>query len=170
PFLAEDVLAAIFDALALVRLGLAPAPDLGGEVTDRLLVDPADFDRGLVGRLHLDPFRNIEFDIVAIAELQLELAALSLRAIADAGDLQDLGKALRHALDQVRYQRALHAPMAARGLAVVGWPDRDRAIFELVAHQFRQAHRQGALGPLYAERAFADLGSNPARDRYRPLA
>src|SRR5690606_36766343 len=92
PFLAEDVLAAIFDALALVRLGLAPAPDLGGEVTDRLLVDSADFDRGLVGRLHLDPFRNIEFDIVAVAELQLELAALCLRAIADAGDLQDLGK------------------------------------------------------------------------------
>src|SRR5690606_37036772 len=79
-FLAEDVLAAILDALALVGFGLAPAPDLGSELADRLLVDSADLDRGLIRRLHLDPFRNIEFDVVAVAELQLELAALCLRA------------------------------------------------------------------------------------------
>src|SRR3546814_298935 len=94
PFLAEDVLATVLDALALVGLRLAPATDLGGELADRLLVDPADFDRGLVGSLHLEPFGHVEFDIVAVAELKLELLALRLRAIADAGDLQGLRKAL----------------------------------------------------------------------------
>src|SRR5690606_17572707 len=91
-FLAEDVLAAILDAFALVGFGLAPAPDLGSKLADRLLVDSADLDRGLVGRLHFEPFRDIKFDIVAVAELQLDLAALRLRTITDAGDLQDLGK------------------------------------------------------------------------------
>src|SRR5690606_15418437 len=37
-------------------------------------------------------------------------------------------------------------------------------------HQVRQAHRQSALGALHAERALADLGSDPARDRHRPFA
>src|SRR5438270_11489011 len=38
-FFAEDILAAILDALALVRLGLAPAADLGRDLADLLLVD-----------------------------------------------------------------------------------------------------------------------------------
>src|SRR5690606_21788210 len=113
PFLAEDVLAAVLDALPLVRLGLAPAADCGGTLADGLLVAPADLDRGLVRCLHLEPFGNVEFHVVAIAALQLELLALRLRAVADTGDLEDLGKALRDALDQVRHERALHAPMAA---------------------------------------------------------
>src|SRR5687767_2790780 len=87
PFLAEDVLAAVLDALALVGLGLAPAADLGGELADRLLVDPADVDRGLVGGLHIEALGHIEIDIVAVAELELQLVALRIRAITDAGDL-----------------------------------------------------------------------------------
>src|SRR5688572_31296226 len=70
PFLAEDVLAAVLDALALVRFGLAPATDLGGELADGLLVDPADLDRGLVGGLDLQAFGHVEIDIVAVAKLQ----------------------------------------------------------------------------------------------------
>src|SRR5690554_4344996 len=76
PFLAEDVLAAILDALALVRLGLAPAADFGGELADGLLVDARDLDRGLVRGLHLEAFRHVEVDVVAVAELKLELLAL----------------------------------------------------------------------------------------------
>src|SRR3569833_1867038 len=49
PFFAEDILAAIADALALVGLRLAPAADLGGELPDLLLVDAGDLDRGLIG-------------------------------------------------------------------------------------------------------------------------
>src|SRR3954464_15360392 len=81
PFLAEDVLALVLDALALVGFGLPPAADFGGELADGLLVDPADDDGGLVGGLHLQAFRNVEVDIVAVAELQLELAALRVGAI-----------------------------------------------------------------------------------------
>src|SRR5688572_24383375 len=56
PFLAEDVLAAVLDALALVRLGFAPAANLGSELANGLLVDAADLDRSLVRRFDLEPF------------------------------------------------------------------------------------------------------------------
>ena len=39
PFLAEDLLTAVLDALALVGLGLAPAADFGGHLANTLLVD-----------------------------------------------------------------------------------------------------------------------------------
>src|SRR5687768_9714031 len=142
PFLAEDVLAAVLDALALVRLGLAPLAYLGGELADGLLVDAADVDRGLVGRLHVQAFRNVEIDIVAVAELKLELVALRVRAVADAGDLEGLGEALGHALHQVRDQGALHAPEGARRLGGVRRLDHDRVavddVADLVAHAQRE--------------------------------
>ena len=50
-FFAEDILAAILDALALVGLRLAPAADFGGDLADLLPVDAADLDRGGVRRL-----------------------------------------------------------------------------------------------------------------------
>src|SRR6478735_1424542 len=170
PFLAEDVLAAVLDALAFVGLGLAPATDLGGELADRLLVDPADLDRDLIGGLHFDTLGHVEIDVVAVAELQLELAALRLRTVADAGDLQHLGEALGDTFDQVRHQRALQAPVAARRLAVVGRQDRDGPVVEVVLDQFVGADRQGALGALDGQRAVIDLGGDAAWDRHRLLA
>src|SRR6476661_491018 len=67
PFLAEDVLALVLDALALVRLGLAPAADFGGKLAHGLLVDPTDDHRRLVRRLHLQAFGDRQIDIVAVA-------------------------------------------------------------------------------------------------------
>src|SRR3546814_10265114 len=52
-FLAENVLAAVFDALALVGLRLAPTPDLGGQLADLLAIDARNLDRGLIRGLHL---------------------------------------------------------------------------------------------------------------------
>src|SRR6478735_1211925 len=170
PFLAEDVLAAVLDALAFVGLGLAPATDLGGELADRLLVDSTNLDRDLIGRLHFDTLGHVEIDVVAVAELQLELAALGLRTVADAGDLKHLGKALGDALDQVRHQRTLQTPVGPGVLAVVGRLHRDAAVVELVVDQFVGADRQGALGPLDGERTVVDLGSDAAWDRHRLLA
>src|SRR3569623_23368 len=72
PFLAEAVLALVLDALALVGLRLSPAAHLGGELADRLLVDPADHHGGLVGSFHLQPFRHLQVDDVAVAELRLQ--------------------------------------------------------------------------------------------------
>src|SRR5689334_24880564 len=74
-FFAEDILAAILDALALVRLGFAPAADLGRDLADLLLVDAADLDRVLVGSLDVDALGQLVVHVVAIAELQSKLAA-----------------------------------------------------------------------------------------------
>src|SRR6187549_2291427 len=60
PFLAEDVLAAVANTLALVRLRLAPTTDLSSELANGLLVDAADLDRGLVRGLHLQALRHVE--------------------------------------------------------------------------------------------------------------
>src|SRR3569623_2118530 len=132
PFLAEDILAAIADALALVGLGLAPAADLGGELPDLLLVDAADLDRGLIGGLGLDALGNFDLDVMAEAELEPQFAPLSLRTIADAGDFLHRGVALRHAFDQVRHQRPLHAPEGLRARAVVRRLDRSFVVAVLV--------------------------------------
>src|SRR5690606_27083008 len=119
---------------------------------------------------HLEAFRHVEVDVVAVAELKLELLALRARTVADAGDLEDLGEALRDTFDEVRHQRALHAPVAAGRLAVVGRLDRDRSVLELVVDELRQAHRQGPLGALDAELPVLDRRGDPARDRHRLLA
>src|SRR3990167_2759552 len=118
-FLAEDKLAAITDALALVGFGLAPAADFGRELADLLLVDTADLDRGLVGRLDFKTLGNLEIDIVAVAKLQLQRSALCRSTIADAGDVEHPGKARGHAFDQVRHQRALHAPKGPCGSGII---------------------------------------------------
>src|SRR5258706_14335745 len=44
--LAADLLAGVAHALALVGLGLAGRPDLGGDLTDELLVDADDREAG----------------------------------------------------------------------------------------------------------------------------
>ena len=48
-----------------------------------------------VGRLDLDAFGHRDVDVVAVAELEPQIAALRGGAIADAGDLEHLGEALR---------------------------------------------------------------------------
>src|SRR5213593_2276128 len=93
-FFAEDILAAVLDALALVRLRLAPAANFGRDLANLLFVDARDLDRVLVGSLHIDAVGQLVIDIVAVAELQAQIAALRLGTIADAGDLEHLGEAL----------------------------------------------------------------------------
>src|SRR6266511_1247876 len=93
---AEDELARIAHALALVRLGRPELPDLGRDLANLLLVDAGYYDlRGL--RAHdLNPLRNGIGDVVAIAKLELKIGALHRRPVAHAGDLELLGEALRH--------------------------------------------------------------------------
>src|SRR3546814_12468830 len=87
----------LFDALALIGFGLAPAADFRRDLADLLPVHAADLDRRVVRRLDLDAFGHRKVDIVAIAELQLQRLALRIGAIADAGDFEHLGEALGHA-------------------------------------------------------------------------
>src|SRR6188768_2105494 len=73
--LAADVLARVFDALALVRLGLARRADLRGNLPDQLLVDPEDREVGRVLDLEADAGRRRDLDRVAVAQVELQLLA-----------------------------------------------------------------------------------------------
>src|ERR1700761_2791984 len=153
PFLAEDILAGILDALALIGLRLAPATDLGGNLADLLLVDARDVHGHGIGRHDGDAFRDREIHVVAVAELQLQVLALNRGAVADAGDLERLGEALGHAGDEVLHQGPLHAPEGARALGIMGGLDRDVAVLDRVAHFGDHIDREGALRPLHRKLA-----------------
>src|SRR5439155_26006803 len=133
-FFAEDIFAAILDALALVRLRLAPAADFGRDLADLLLVDAANLDRVLIGSLHINAFRKVVVHVVAVAELQAQLAALRLGAIADASDLEHLGEALGHPGDEVLHHRALHAPGGARLLRRSDRSDENFVFLDRIDH------------------------------------
>ena len=138
------ILAAILDTLALVGLRLAPAANFGGNLTDLLTVDPADLDRRRVGSLHVDAVGNGVVDVVAIAELQLQVLALGRGAIADAVDLEHLGETLGDAGDEVLDLRALHPPRGALALRGGDRLDADRVVVDRVADEIvEQRHREG---------------------------
>src|SRR5262245_5293431 len=135
-FLAEDVLALIAHALALVGLRRAGRAQLGRELPDLLLVDTRNRDQLLLGaaHLHVDAGRHLVHHVVAEADLQLDgVLALHGRAKADAVDLQRLRVSLGDTLDQVGDLRARHAPHGASLLAVLGEIDLDavRALGDL---------------------------------------
>src|SRR3989440_5468561 len=86
-FLAEDVLAGVLHALALVRLGLAEAADLRRHLADLLAVDAGDHHLGRLRRRDRDAGRDRVDHVVAVAERDLQVLALHGGAVADAGDL-----------------------------------------------------------------------------------
>jgi hypothetical protein len=57
-------------------------------VANLLVIDPGDHDLSRLGHCNRNPFRDRIDDVVAIAELDLQVLALQGRAIADAVDLQ----------------------------------------------------------------------------------
>src|SRR5215212_1868301 len=103
--LPADLLAGVANALALVGLGLAGRPDSCGDLADELLVDADDGQSGRVLDLEADPLRRVDLDRVAVPEVQLELAPDERGTIADAGDLERLAVAGRHADDHVVHER-----------------------------------------------------------------
>src|SRR5689334_2165677 len=113
-FLAEDLLAQIHHALALVGLRLAVAADFSRDLADPLLVRAGDQDRGRLLALDLDVRGDRKIDVVAIAQLQRQGFALHRGAIADAADIQRLAVALRDAGERVAHQVAGRAPHHAR--------------------------------------------------------
>src|SRR2546430_6839137 len=93
PGLALHVLAGVADALALVGLGLADLADVGGDLTDHLLVDALDHDSRGDRHLEGDAGRGLEGHRMAEAESQLDLVRPLRRGpVADADDLQLLGE------------------------------------------------------------------------------
>ncbi len=84
-----------------------------------------------------------EIDVVAVAELEAQVLALGLGAIADAGDFEHLGEAFGHAGDEVLDQRPLHAPRGAIALRVDQRRDADFALGDLIFHEVvEQLHRR----------------------------
>src|SRR3989442_10774523 len=123
--LAADSLARVADTLALVRLGLASRTHPRGHLSNELLVDPDDSKPDWVFELEANPRRRFDLDGMAVAQVELELVADLRRAIADAGDLEDLPVAIRHALDHVGDERPGKAMELAVHLEVRGTRDHE---------------------------------------------
>src|SRR6185436_1389318 len=120
--LATNHFVAVLDALALVGIGLAETADLGRGLSDLLLVDAGDRDvAGLRVDRDLDSFRNREADGMRVPELEHDLAALDLGAVADADDVELALEALAHALDVVRHERS-HEAMEGAGFPLFVLP------------------------------------------------
>src|SRR3954462_1981545 len=101
-----DVLALVADALALVGLRRPLLADDGGDLADLLLGDPLDDHARGLGHLELDAVGRLHRHGVRVAERQLEVLPLQLRAVTDALDLERLRVAVRDALDHVEDERA----------------------------------------------------------------
>src|SRR6266542_2612658 len=89
-FLERDLLVGIAHALALVRLGTAIAPHFRGNLANELPVGALDHDLRLRRRFSFDAFRQRVHDRVRVAEREIELFALRLRAVAHAEERQAL--------------------------------------------------------------------------------
>src|SRR6185503_11219551 len=95
--LAQDALAGVPDALALVGLGLTDLADVGRHLADEFLVEPSDRDRGGARDLEGDALRGVDMNRVGEPEGELDLVRpLSGRPIADADDLELLDVPLGH--------------------------------------------------------------------------
>src|SRR5262245_195178 len=164
-FLAEDVLAGILDALALVGLGRAEVANLGRHLADPLLVDAGHHDLGRLGRRDRDSLRDRIDDLMAVAELKLQVLALHGGAIADAGDLEPSLEALGHAGNHVGEQCPYGAPHGAGALAVVGRVDLDGAALHLDGDIVVQRELQGAFRALDAQSLARNVGGDAGRDR-----
>src|SRR4051794_10073234 len=152
-FLADDRLGLVLDALALIGLRRPEGADLRGDLADALLVGAADRDAGRLVAPDLDVLRDREDDVVAVAQLQLQVLALHRRAIADAVDLQRLPEALRDTQHQVARQVAGGAPHHAGLLGFADRLDLDLAVLQADAHLVGE--RQAQL----AELALGDQGA-----------
>src|SRR5215471_9462170 len=105
-FLAEDVLARVFDALALVRLRRSERADLGRDLPDLLLVDSGHHDLGRTRRRDRDALGDRIAHVVAEPERDLQVLALHGSTVADAANFEALLESLGHAGDQIVDQRA----------------------------------------------------------------
>src|SRR5882672_2608891 len=88
--LAADVLAFVFDSLALVRLGGTESADVGGRLSDHVLAGAAHRHAGGTLDLDGDALRRFEPDRMRKAELQHQRASVHLRAGGGADDLERL--------------------------------------------------------------------------------
>src|SRR5690606_225455 len=121
PFFAENIFAAIFNALAFIRLRFPPAPNFGSYLTNLLSINTRNLDRGLIRCFDRDAFRNVEIDIMAETELQVQDFALHRSTITNTVDFEHLGETFGHTVNKILDQRALHTPKGACAGGFICW-------------------------------------------------
>src|SRR4029077_1265624 len=166
-FLAEDVFARVLDAFALVRLGLAEATDYRGDVPDLLAIDAGNDNLGRLGHGDRDALRNRIHDVVAIAELDLQVLALQRGAVTDAVNLQPALEALGHARHHVGEQRTVGTPHGAGAFGVDPWIDLDLRVLHLGRDVAMEHDRHRALGPFHVDDLAVHAGGDARGDRNR---
>src|SRR5579864_6770147 len=164
--LAPDPLALVANAFALVRLRRSNVANLGRHLPDALLVRSAD--RNLVGSFDgdADPLRRLDDDRMREPELQRQLLALHLRAVADAHDFEVARVALGHAVDHVGDQRAGESVQLARALLVVGPRDRHGLAVDGDRDRRGNGEVELAFRSFYPDRAVVDLHVDARGDRH----
>src|SRR5690606_33724183 len=95
---------AVTDTLAFVRLRLTEAADFCGNLTNLLFVDAFDNHFSLSWSFYGDPSGNRILNRMGKAQRKAEHAALGLRTITNAHQLQLTLEALRHSGDHVGNQ------------------------------------------------------------------
>src|SRR5918997_2836801 len=149
-YLPCDVLALVADALALVGLRGPLLADHGGDLADLLLARALDDHARGLGHLELDALGRLDRHGMRVAERQLQVAALELRAVADALDLERLREAGGDALDHVRDQRPRETVQRAV-LRAVGRPrDEQLTVLLLDVDHARLALLEVAAGTGHA--------------------
>src|SRR5207342_1133028 len=155
--LAQDALAGVLDALALVGLGLADAADVGGDLADDFLVDAVDHDLGRHRHLERDAFGRLHVDRMAETEVEAQrVGALGLGAVADTDDLEVLLEAVGDADDHVVDEAAREAVLGTVVALVVGAGAGEHAAVDRHLDLARDLTAERALGALDRDRAFGD--------------
>src|SRR4029078_5420349 len=169
-FLAEDVFACVFHALALIRLRFAKRADLGRYMPYFLSVDPADHDFGRTRSGNGNALRYWINDVVTVAELDLQVLSLHGCAVVDAADLKPALEPFRYAGHYVRQQRTIGSPHSPRAFGLVAGVDAYLVALELRRHVSIQRQDERALWALHLHSLACGAGSHARGDRNRFLS
>src|SRR5271157_2036629 len=166
--LAAHSLGGVADALALVGFGWTDRAHIRRELPHQLAVDALDLDPHVAIDRDLETFRNLEEHGVREAKGEAEPAAVHLRAIADALDVEHLGEALGHAPHHVRDEGARKAVQGACRLAIVAACEAHESPCHFDGDPVGNALSQGPFGTLHSDLPRGVLHGDTGRDRDRP--
>ena len=150
---AADLLVGIADSLALVRLGRIVGADIGGDLSDEMLINSLNRDLGVVSDGYLDFLRDREENRVGVADGKVELVSLYGSTEAYSLNFKVAPEALAHPSDHVVDQGA--------GETMKG---PNRALFGSALHREDSSVDGGgdALGKLPLKLALGSFNSHTA--------
>ena len=95
------MLTLIANSLAFIGLRRVKRPNIGGELTDQLLVDPFNLDFCVLLNSHGQPFRDWVKQRVGKSETKIERLAFNSGAKTDTLNLKLFNKAVGDSIDHV---------------------------------------------------------------------